>query len=430
MKNIKKIFIGVLAMLFVPSIAKAESFKVGDYVSMTPTSNNYTSTIPGSSLSVNPSELTLWRIIDIHADGSFDAVSEYVSSNLIEVRGTNGYKNFNLVLNQAASAYENSTYTKGSRMMGFDGQTLSISDISSFNGTMSTAPSTTSTPKPLTGTGQEYSGGVLGDTLYLKDIKLVGDVYKSNPETYGTNGLKTYKADNHSSSSTYFLASRLYRYADNENYYFGFRYISDDGYLMEHDSLVAYEYEEWDTLEDSWNESSFGYRLRPILTFKPELYIESGSGTKDSPYTLTLVPSGIVSSCTSFSAKPVTLKVGETLNYKKTLGEINFRYDIKDTSIATIDKNGIITAKKEGTTTLEVFGDCNSQTTTITVKKASDTIKNEETKEETKVNEDIEAKETVKNPKTGNQPHYLLGLFIITCSFISYVVLKNKKRLG
>ena len=58
--------------------------KPGDYVKMTPTSTSYTVTTAmtgyTSNQTINPSELNLWRVININSDGTLDLISVYVSS--------------------------------------------------------------------------------------------------------------------------------------------------------------------------------------------------------------------------------------------------------------------------------------------------------------------------------------------------------------
>ena len=172
-------------------------FKLGDYISLTPTLTSYVakSSLTGytSDQTINPSELNLWRVIDIHSDGSVDMVSEYVSSTNVNFRGATGYANFVGALNTIAAQYQKAGYTINARHMGYGGQTSIIADTSAFDGSTNTEPGTTTTPSPESGTGEEYSGGVLGDTLYLKDYQLVSGVYKSDTTTYGETGLKAYK---------------------------------------------------------------------------------------------------------------------------------------------------------------------------------------------------------------------------------------------
>ena len=235
-------------------------------------------------------------------------------------------------------------------MMGYDGQTLTLSDTSFFDGSTTIAPSTTSTPEPTTGTGQEYGGGILGDTLYLKDIQLVGNVYKSDTNTYGSTGLKTYIVSSNDEEAEYWLASREYTYAvinDVNDFRFSGRIINGLGNLSS-DVMSIYTSSSWS------NNVGFNRNVRPILTLKSGLLIESGEGTKTSPY---------------------KLKVADSKTEEET------------------------------------------KTT-------------EESKEETKVNEDVAPKETVKNPKTGNNISYISGLIFVIISGLGLVLLKNKRLLN
>ena len=269
--------------------------KVGDYIALTPTKTSYKipSTITGmnsysgsfaTSLeiknnggqTINPSELDLWRVIDIKANGSMDVVSEYVSSTDVYFYGTTGYANFVGGLQTIAAQYAVSGYSIGTRHMGYDGQTLTISNTSAFDGSTNTAPSTTSTPEPTSGTGQEYGGGVLGDTLYIKDYQLVSNVYKSDTKTYGNNGLKGYKKGE-TSASDYWLASRNFYYLNAYFFRFNVVYVAGEGWL--NDFHLRY-------FDNSWKTYSYSASVRPILTLKSGITTKSGSGTKTSPYTL------------------------------------------------------------------------------------------------------------------------------------------------
>ena len=256
------------------------AFKLGDYISLTPTKNTYTikTSLTGymSDQTINPSELNLWRVIDIHSDGSFDAVSEYTSSTVVTFKGTTGYANFVGALNTIAAQYQVPGYTIGSRHMGYGGQTSIIGDTSAFDGTTDTPPSTTSTSDPTTGIGEEYSGGVLGDTLYLKDYTLVSNVYKSDTATYGSRGLKAYKVGT-STASDYWLASRRFYYYSTTSFYFGGRVVDNSSYLN-----GSY----FPGFFSGWRDYSYSYAVRPILTLKSGITTSGGSGTKDNPYTI------------------------------------------------------------------------------------------------------------------------------------------------
>ena len=109
---------------------KMVDFKIGDYVNMTPTSTEYIvqSNITGysSDQTINPSELSLWRVININDNDTIDLVSEYASSASVYLDGKIGYQNSISVLNKIASQYTNPKYTVASRHMGYSNQTEKI----------------------------------------------------------------------------------------------------------------------------------------------------------------------------------------------------------------------------------------------------------------------------------------------------------------
>ena len=254
--------------------------KLGDYISLTPSKTSFTikTSLTGydSDQTINPSELNLWRVIDIHSDGSFDVVSEYVSSINVSFSGTTGYANFVGALNTIAAQYQVPGKTIGSRHIGYGGQTSIIGDTSAFDGTTSTAPSTTSTSSPTTGTGEEYFGGVAGDTLYLKDYTLVSNVYKSDTTTYGSSGLKAYKTGT-TNPTNYWLASRNFFYGSAVLFYFMGRYVITHGGLSDFNLR---------RFNRGWKDSTNSAAVRPILTLKSGITTSGGNGTKDNPYTL------------------------------------------------------------------------------------------------------------------------------------------------
>ena len=259
-----------------------KDFSVGDYISMTPTKSTYKvpMTLTGytADQNITPNELTLWRVIKVYDDKRVDVVSEYTSSTGVYFKGATGYANYVGVLNQIAKSYENNKYTTGSRMMGYDGQTEYITNTSSFDGSSTTAPSTTTTPDPTSGTGQEYSGGVTGDTLYLTDYVLVSNVYSSDTTTYGSTGLKAYNVSATNTVQTYWLASRKFYYSSATSFNFRSRYVNDSGSL---DYRILRRY-----YSSSWDDYGYMSRVRPILTLRSRLQVSSGSGTKASPYVL------------------------------------------------------------------------------------------------------------------------------------------------
>ena len=246
-------------------------FKLGDYFTLVPDASTFTikaaTTGYDTDQTITPNELTKWRVIDIHSDGSVDAVSEYVSSTAVYFKGVQGYANFVGGLQTIAASYAKTGYTIATRMMGYAGQTPTIADTSAFDGTTNTEPSTTSTPSPETGTGQEYSGGVLGDTLYLKDYLLVKNVYGN----VIANKVGTTTATN------YWLSSRSVYYFGAANFFFYGRFVYASGSLS-----GSY----FRCLNSRWYDYSFSRSVRPIITLKSGVSITSGSGTSASPYVL------------------------------------------------------------------------------------------------------------------------------------------------
>ena len=261
---------------------KASNFKVGDYISMTPTETNYPvpSSLTGyaSNPALNPSELNVWRVIDIHNDGSLDMISDSISSTKLLFRGTTGYTNYIGALNTIAHQYENTKYTIGSRHMGYNGQTAVISNTSVFDGTSLPDETIPNTSRPQTGTGQEYtkiSSGDIGDTLYLKDYQLVNNVYG----TVRANIVGT------STPGMYFLASRS---VGNEGKSFYGRTINPG--LNENTGLIHVislrHYDEDYGWKDKDSSAGFGDSVRPIVVLKSGVTISGGKGTSSRPYKL------------------------------------------------------------------------------------------------------------------------------------------------
>ena len=268
--NVNDVNFGMKSEDYVTGDCTAPPFNEGDYIRLTPTKTSFK--IPKSLTgytsvqTINPSELTLWRVIKKNSC-NVEVVSEYTSSTTVSFRGTTGYRNFVGTLNIIASAYENPTYTVGSRMMGYDGQSEFMSNPSVFDGTTNTAPSTTTTLTLTSGTGQEYSGGVLGDTLYLKDYLLVKNVYGNViANKVGT-----------STATSYWLSSRSFIYGSAAYFRFDGRCVYASGGLGTNNLLY---------FSSGWYDVARSYSVRPILTLKSGVRIASGSGTSDSPYVL------------------------------------------------------------------------------------------------------------------------------------------------
>ena len=251
-------------------------FSEGDYFTLVPDKNNYTidSSITGydTDQTINPSELDLWRVIKINGDGSIDAISEYTSSEEVFFKGVRGYANYVGGLQTIAAQYEKTGYTKSTRMFGYAGQTLTISDTSLFDGSNSSVP-TSDTPNDEIGNAQEYEGGALGDTLYLTDWLLVVNVY----------GFTTGYIKGVSTSVSYHIASRQYDYSESSGSgFFIIRFVNPYGATIASGSVS--------TLNCysgcKWEEKQQGGYVRPIITLKSGITISNGSGTKTDPYQL------------------------------------------------------------------------------------------------------------------------------------------------
>ena len=142
--------------------------------------------------------------------------------------------------------------------------------------------STSSTGTPTSGTGQEYSSGVLGDTLYLKDYLLVNEVYGN----LISNNVKTDTADD------YWLASRNYYWHHGGNgilsKVFAVRYITSSGTISSH-GITMFSADQSDLYGGYGEHHNYtvSSSLRPIITIKSNIKILDGNGTKNNPYILT-----------------------------------------------------------------------------------------------------------------------------------------------
>ena len=241
-------------------VKKKTTLALGDYVKMTPTKSSYTTdkskTGYSSTQTINPQELNLWRVISINDDGTVEIISAHVSSTEVYFNGQTGYQNFVGYLNVLASQYENSTYTKGSRYFGYNGQTEYITDTSKFT---NPAPWTSSTGSSTV----ESQGG--GDTLYQKDYNLVNTALGTRMATKPAS----------SSSSYYWVASRHYYYSNSTHYNWVGQFV--DASFSTPSAHTLYYYS-----SPSFRAYDRSNSLRPIVVLKSGLkYV--GVGTKSNP---------------------------------------------------------------------------------------------------------------------------------------------------
>ena len=245
-------------------IAKKNTLALGDYVSYTPSKTSYTTDVTytgyTSTQTINPSELTLWRVIAINGNGTVDIISENVSTTDVFFRGQTGYQNLVGYLNVLASQYETTGVTVGSRHFGYNGQTEFITDTQYF---VNPAPWTCSTGGTCSPDPDDYESSGGGDTLYTNDYNLINNVL-------GTRGATKLSG----SASTYWMASRYYSYSSASNYYWSGRRVSASG-SYGGDFLYGFSSSRFDTFRRS-------NALRPIVTLSSSLSW-SGIGNKDYP---------------------------------------------------------------------------------------------------------------------------------------------------
>ena len=245
------------------SKTKPINFKVGDYVTMTPTktSFNIPKTLTGytADQTINPSELNKWRVIRINSDGTVDMVSQDISSKYIYISGQTGYLNYVGMLNYVAKQYENPKYTSGSRYIGYNNQTEYITNTSYLTPTTPTWTSNTTN-----NTNEIYGGG---DVLYTTDTGLISTALGN---------LITYKVGT-TTATGYWLASRYYFYVSSTNLRFLGRAVNANGGVSYDNIYQFYNGANYNT-PDSLS------TLRPILTLKSGLKAY-GSGTSNDPYT-------------------------------------------------------------------------------------------------------------------------------------------------
>ena len=244
------------------------NIQLGDYVSYTPIKTSYTTikamTGYTSTQTINPSELTLWRVIAINGNGTVDIISKNVSTTDVYFIGQTGYQNLVGYLNVLASQYETTGVTVGSRHFGYNGQTEFITDTQYFVnpapwtcGTNGASGNCTSDPDDY-----ESSGG--GDTLYTNDYNLINNVLGTRVATKLSG-----------SASTYWMASRYYGYSSATYFYWSGRVVYTSGSCGSN-TLYGYSSSSFNTLGSS-------RALRPIVTLSSSLSW-SGAGTTNNPW--------------------------------------------------------------------------------------------------------------------------------------------------
>ena len=276
----------------VPAHCTNSPFQLGDYIDMTPTSTSFTpdrtltglvdyDTFKGNAAgtttvagTLDPSELSVWRVIRINGDCTVELVSEYVSSVNVKFASKVGYMNYVYYLNEIAKQYANTTYTLNPstapdgafRNVGYDGQTKQITNTTRLDDQTLGTASGAWYQKTTSINGEESLGG--GDQGFTRDIRLLEEAGISLVAyTYNT-----------TTQTSYWLASRLFYWSSTSTWYFYARGMGGSG--------IVYSNVLWNWNNGSFSASSDYYAVRPIVTLKSNVTHSSGSGTAASHYTL------------------------------------------------------------------------------------------------------------------------------------------------
>lgn len=221
------------------SVSPISIVSLGDYIYMKPESTSYSITSDmtgctslrycGVTQTINPSELTVWRVIRKNADGTVDVVSDKVSSTIVYFYGKIGYTKLVSSLNTIAGQYINSNFVQSARYLN-----------------------------------------------KTADTSLVKAVY-DNLIAYNPSGIATkyWLADNTSERSS--LTTGYIRR------YYGL-YVNASGNIDKYELLYEHYYEADDTSD--YDNYSCGNSIRPILTLKSTVKITGGSGTLGNEYRL------------------------------------------------------------------------------------------------------------------------------------------------
>lgn len=243
--------------------------KIGGYVSYASSVTSYTPTGTGYSSpgTINPSELTTWRVIRINDNNTIDLVSEKVSSDKIYFSNATGFKNIVGILNGIASQYETSGITVGSRAFGYNGQTETITDSSHIGSSGAPGCSTNGTIGDCSVDPDEYESSGGGDILFFTDYDLVG------------NALGTRAAQNNEgTTTTYWMASRKYNLNGTYKSWLG-RYVDTAGESATTGNGLYY-YQGGTVYYATQSHS-----VRPIITLQANLSY-TGEGTVANPYVI------------------------------------------------------------------------------------------------------------------------------------------------
>lgn len=199
----------------------------------------------GAGVSLDPSELNLWRLIRVNGNNTVEAISVHVSSRPVYFNGATGYLNYIGALNLAAAVHTNEQYVLNTKHFGY------LNQVEFCEG-------------PITGL-LSFS---CDDGLYTDELDLVKAMFGTLKGTTPS-GVET----------SYFLSGRN-RSGSNAVYSHYLRTIDKSGNKS---SVDVYSI---DAYASSGSGTSRSASIRPIVTFKSSVRVTSGTGNDNSPYIL------------------------------------------------------------------------------------------------------------------------------------------------
>jgi hypothetical protein len=227
--------------------------KVGDYVSYTPTSQEYTlaesDTGYATSQTFKTGDYTgLWRVLYNDSTNGLQLISDSSVINLT-MNGTVGYNKFVDTLNTVASKYVNSTFASSGRSAGSN----------------PTSPASASTK--YTNSNFEYIATSASDMI------IADSNYQTDFNAMNSAGMVNIGDD-------YWMASR-YIYADENGAGFHGVVTDNTGNIISLALRCVHSY--GDTSDHAYTKG-----VRAVVVLNNDVYATTGSGTSSSPYSLSV----------------------------------------------------------------------------------------------------------------------------------------------
>ncbi len=274
--------------------------KVGDYIDYTPdTAENYMGFETSNDEGI-PQDTTLkWRVMNINDNGSVDIISDSPTATVVYIRGTLGFNNGVLLLNNLCkSQYSNST-------LGVTARSIDLEDIEpKFNSTGIAARNAYSNSDSNTqyGQTQTYSG----NSSYSPDIyDHVGKTTAEESKDYyttPTTATYTQKGTLEVQQTYYHFDNTPDNYFDNATFHelifnTGTSYWLASRFAECHSSIANFGLRNVSnaTLTGSgflpsaiYTEGGGNHRVRPVVSLGSNIKISTDGGTADAPRTISL----------------------------------------------------------------------------------------------------------------------------------------------